>query len=120
METVRDAQGNPIIDQVFRADKVYHGDAAELAPDLIIGYHRGFRCACDSSIGLLQSEVISPNINPWSADHCFTPKQIPGVLFCNKPIKHKNPSILDLAPTILNEFGLKPGPDMEGKNLLNP
>lgn len=119
LQNVRDAQDNPIIEQVFRADKVYHGDAARLAPDLIIGYHRGFRCAYDSSIGLLQSDIISPNNNPWSADHCFTPKQIPGVLFANKPIKRKNPSILDLAPTILNEYNLKPGPDMEGKNLFS-
>jgi len=119
LESVRDAQGYPIIDKVFRADQVYQGDATDLAPDLIIGYHRGYRCTFGSSVGLLQGDVIPDNNNPWSADHCFTPDQVPGVLFSNKPIKHKYPSLLDLAPTILSEYGLKSGPDMEGKDIFS-
>ena len=119
LESVRDAEGKHIIDKVFRADQVYHGEAIDLAPDLIIGYNRGYRCDYGSSIGLLEGDLLSKNTNPWGADHCFTPDQVPGVLFSNKPIKHKNPSLLDLAPTILNEYGLKPGPDMEGKDIFS-
>ncbi|MCP4712315.1 MAG: sulfatase arylsulfatase, partial [Planctomycetes bacterium] len=73
LENVRDTEGKPIIDNVFRADQVYHGEALDLAPDLIIGYNRGCRCDYGSSIGLMQNDLISKNTNPWGADHCFTP-----------------------------------------------
>jgi bisphosphoglycerate-independent phosphoglycerate mutase (AlkP superfamily) len=36
----------------------------------------------------------------------------------NKPFDQKDPSLVDMAPTILSQFGLPPGPQMEGKNLL--
>ena len=41
----------------------------------------------------------------WSGSHLFDPKLIPGVLFTNLRINNENPSIYDIAPTILKMVG---------------
>ena len=43
--------------------------------------------------------------------------EVPGVLFSNKPISMENPSLIDLAPSILAEFGLEIPSSMEGKDV---
>ena len=43
LEAVRDVDGKRVIRNVYRADKVYAGNATALAPDLIVGYARGYR-----------------------------------------------------------------------------
>jgi len=42
------------------------------------------------------------------------------VLFANRPIRHPRPALIDLAPTILAEFGLTPPGSMTGRNVLTP
>ncbi len=41
----------------------------------------------------------------WSGSHLFDPNIIPGVLFSNKKLAKENPSIYDVAPTILKIIG---------------
>ena len=50
-------------------------------------------------------------------EHVIDPALVPGVLFMNKPFSQDNPSLVDIAPTILSHFGLPPAPQMEGRNL---
>jgi predicted AlkP superfamily phosphohydrolase/phosphomutase len=117
LETVRDVDGRRIIRKAYRADRFYVGSATELAPDLIVGYYRGYRCLSSSGEGKLSGPVLEDNKWAWSADHCFAPEEIPGVLFSNRPIAAKSPSLVDLAPTILAEFGLSRPSSMVGKNV---
>jgi hypothetical protein len=42
---------------------------------------------------------------------------VPGVLCCNRPIKAQAPSLVDLAPSILGEFGLPTPQSMKGKSI---
>jgi bisphosphoglycerate-independent phosphoglycerate mutase (AlkP superfamily) len=42
---------------------------------------------------------------------------VPGVLFSNRPIALPNPSLVDLAPSILTEFGLTIPSTMTGRNI---
>jgi bisphosphoglycerate-independent phosphoglycerate mutase (AlkP superfamily) len=42
---------------------------------------------------------------------------LPGVVFCNRPILWRQPSLVDLAPTILEEYGVKTPPTMTGRSL---
>ena len=53
----------------------------------------------------------------WSADHCFDPREIPGVLFCNRAVAAKTPRLIDLAPSILGEFGLGKPDVMQDQNV---
>ena len=112
--------GQAVIATVYRSDRIYSGPLAATAPDLIIGYNRGYRVAWASTLGDITDEIISDNESAWSADHCIAAEQVPGVIFCNKPILRQRPSLVDLAPTILESFGLEPPAEMEGESLFSP
>lgn len=92
---------------VFDCDAVYAGPYVENAPDLIVGYGKGFRASWDSVTGRVTGEVFEDNTKAWSGDHCVDPRLVPGVLFSNRKITEEKPAIVDVAPTILNLFGLK-------------
>ena len=62
--------------------------------------------------------MFSDNDSAWSADHCMATEELPGVLFCNRPIAHASPTLVDLAPTILKEFGVGIPPQMTGQPVL--
>ena len=65
----------------------------------------------------MNQETLIDNDSAWSADHCMDPAEVPGVLFSNKPIVRDRPSLVDLAPTILEEFGVQPPATMTGGNV---
>jgi predicted AlkP superfamily phosphohydrolase/phosphomutase len=119
LEAFRDAEGQSVIRGVYRSDQIYKGKATALAPDLIIGYRRGYRASWDATLGDLSSDVLYDNDQAWSADHCADALEVPGVLFSSRPIRGKSPSLVDLAPSILAEFGLKAPPQMVGKDLFS-
>jgi predicted AlkP superfamily phosphohydrolase/phosphomutase len=116
---VTDDDGRRVIRNVYRADQVYSGTATALAPDLIVGYCRGFRASWDTCLGNLSEDILSPNKLAWSADHCADALEVPGVLFCNRPIRDKTPRLVDIAPSILAEFGLPTPTAMTGKNVFS-
>jgi predicted AlkP superfamily phosphohydrolase/phosphomutase len=117
LEAVTDANGNNVIRGVYRSDKIYSGDATEMAPDLIVGYYRGYRASWDTILGTLTREVLLPNDNAWSADHCVDALEVPGILFCNRSFTKKDPMLIDLAPSILQEFGLPTPTGMTGRTI---
>jgi predicted AlkP superfamily phosphohydrolase/phosphomutase len=120
---VRDYDGRQVIRDVYRADQIYHGNETTLAPDLIVGYARGFRASWETMLGDLTDDVLLKNENAWSADHCAAAAEVPGVLFCNRAIRPPStrddgPALIDIAPSILAEFGLTTPATMEGVNIL--
>jgi bisphosphoglycerate-independent phosphoglycerate mutase (AlkP superfamily) len=44
---------------------------------------------------------------------------VPGVLLANRKISVEHPSLLDVAPTILGEFGIPQPATMKGKRLFS-
>ena len=115
---VRDpVDGRAPLASVYRGDQVYTGPCAARAPDLILGYARDYRCSWDAALGTVTDDVFADNDSAWSADHCMAAEQIPGVVFSTRSIEHPAPALIDLAPTILEEFGLSAPPDMVGRSL---
>ncbi len=109
--------GDRVIENVYLADDVYSysDDTRPYAPDLIVGYARGYRCADDSVLGDVTDPVIQDNRDKWSGDHCIDRSLVPGMLLAAKPIQAPGPALADVTATILAEFGL-PIPDyMSGK-----
>ncbi len=103
------------IKRVYQAVKAYRGPYKENAPDLIVGYAGGYRISWDAAVGRTSREVFHDNKKAWSGDHCVDPSVVPGILFSNHQITSKAPRLLDLAPTILEQFGC-PVPDyMDGQ-----
>jgi predicted AlkP superfamily phosphohydrolase/phosphomutase len=87
-------------------------------PDLIIGYKHGYRVSWNSAVGIITRDVVEDNTKSWSGDHSIDPELVPGVFFSNWRIETKKPSIEDLAPTILNLFGI-PGQSFHDGRVLN-
>lgn len=108
---------NTAILKVRTSQECYRGPYVEQAPDLIIGYNPGYGVNKEAARGKVGNHVIIDNPKPWVADHCFEPKEVPGVLFSSLPLKEK-PTLRDLAPTILELFGVTPPKFQEGTSLL--
>ncbi len=118
LTAVKDVDGQSVIRGVHRADRIYAGDATALAPDLIIGYRRGYRASWQTCLGNLTPEVLLDNDSVWSADHCADALEVPGLLCCNQIIRSDNPSLIDLAPSILEDFGLQKPRAMTGRSVV--
>lgn len=114
-EIVDPESGSSAIRRVYLPAKVYRGPYKEQAPDLIPGYQRGYRVSWESAAGKVAERVFYDNTKAWSGDHCIDPSLIPGVLFCNRPVTAENPRLLDIAPTVLDLFGIAKPDYMDGK-----
>jgi len=56
-------------------------------------------------------------IDAWIADHCINAADVPGVLFTSRPTALSDPSLKDLAPSILKLFGVAPEREMGGRSI---
>jgi predicted AlkP superfamily phosphohydrolase/phosphomutase len=119
LEVVTDFNGQRVIRSVYRADRVYEGSATALAPDLIVGYRRGYRASWATCLGDLTADFLLDNDMAWSADHCADALEVPGVLFSNRPIRAGSPRLVDMAPSILAEFGLPAPASMIGRSIFS-
>ncbi len=108
----------PAVKRVYQAADVYRGPYTEAAPDLIVGYQRGYRAAWETAIGHVTEEVFHTNHKAWSGDHCVDHSLVPGVLFCNRKIAGEDPRLMDVGPTVLDMFGVTPPLYMDGKPLV--
>jgi len=95
------------IRNVYLSQDVLKGPYVNDAPDLFIGYASGYRASWNSAIGKITGEVIEENTKSWSGDHCIDPDLAPGVFFSNWKMEERHPSLTDMAPTILNLFGIE-------------
>jgi predicted AlkP superfamily phosphohydrolase/phosphomutase len=109
--------GCPAIRRVYQAPLVYRGPYKDQAPDLIVGYERGYRVSWEAAIGKTSKEIFHDNTKAWSGDHCVDPSVVPGVLFANQVVETENPRLIDLAPTILDLFGVAAPDYMDGRVL---
>ena len=101
--------------RAFVAKNVYQGSYIEEAPDIIVGYNHGYRTSWATPLGRIPKEILEDNTEKWSGDHCMAPQVIPGILLTNRKIKAKSPALYDLAPTILQIFGIEKPKEMIGK-----
>lgn len=104
--------------KVYDTAKVYGGPYVDEAPDLIAGFRVGHRVSWESVTGGLTEDVIVDNVRPWSGDHNFNPPDVPGILFSNTEFSRTNPHITDIAPTVLDLFGVPVPAYIDGESLL--
>lgn len=115
---VRDPEnGERVITRIYRAEEIYSGPYLKDAPDLIVGYNRGYRASWETVLGSFPSEVLRDNKQKWSGDHLMEAALVPGILLSNKEIKLDNPALTDLAPTVLDEFGIPKQEGMIGQSI---
>lgn len=109
--------GQPVVSRVYRASEVYTGPHAKEAPDLIVGYNRGYRASWETALGKFPREILRDNTDKWSGDHLIESSLVPGVILSNRQIALAQPGLVDLAPTILGLFGISQPVTMRGRNL---
>ena len=112
-----DKTNEHVAKEVFKKEELYKGPYLGNAPDIIVGYNKGYRVSWESAVNYVGDRLFSDNDKMWSGDHAFTREQVPGIFLCNKKINTKNPSLMDISPTVLSAFGIKPEPFIDGKNL---
>ncbi|MBI3406129.1 MAG: alkaline phosphatase family protein, partial [Acidobacteria bacterium] len=101
--------------EVWDDHTVFAGPYRENAPDLLIGYAAGFRASWDTVSGRVGEAIFEDNTKAWSGDHCVDARLVPGVLFSNRKITASDTAIVDMAPTILDLFGLGRPAHFDGK-----
>ncbi len=120
---LRDPQrGNaPVVLRVDRREEVYHGDQLDHAPDLVVGYARGYGASDETALGELQiggeAGVLTDNRSRWSGNHLMAPEVVPGVFLTNRKLSPKEPNLVDVTATMLEFFGVPPTPQMRGRSL---
>ncbi len=110
--------GKPIITNVYEPKDIYSGPYLNEAPDLVVGYQRGYRISDESVLGKFPKEIVRDRTDKWSSDHCMDPAVVPGMLLSNQNCKIPNPGLWDMGPSILNSFGIETPKDMNGKAVL--
>ncbi len=115
-----------LIHSVLDRDMLYKGRFAHAGPDLtpILADHSYYFCQVYSFYGTGEKKVVVPvaTVVDPSSNGCAGDHHPHGILMAVGPsipagVEMADASILDLAPTILNGFGLDPLPEHEGSIL---
>ena len=104
---------------IFDTSGLYKGPYVVNAPDLLIGYNKGYRISWDCASGVVAGDIFEDNTKAWSGDHCVDPRQVPGIFFCSHRIDREDPALMDVAPTALKLFGVEPPKHMDGRPLFS-
>ncbi|MGB9004783.1 MAG: alkaline phosphatase family protein [Candidatus Aminicenantales bacterium] len=116
-QTVDPKTGRRAIRRAFLAKDVYHGPYVAEAPDIILGFDRGYRISWGSPTGRLPEQVFADNLEKWSGDHMGAPEVIPGILAVNRKVRAEAPALYDLAPSVLDIFGISRPKEMRGRTI---
>jgi predicted AlkP superfamily phosphohydrolase/phosphomutase len=113
-----DRNGQLAVRSVSPKQDIYQGEYKEEAPDLLVNFSPGYRVSWSTPLGGTPACLFEDNQKRWGGDHVIDPGLIPGVIFVNRPMTTGQPSLVDLAPTILDAIGVPKPEVMEGKNIL--
>jgi len=98
--------GRQVVEAVYQTRPTKETAAA--APDLIVGYGRGYRGSWQTALGGVPEVEIEDNNDAWIGDHCINPADVPGVLFTSRSLDPVHPRLQDVTAMVLKLFGLAP------------
>ncbi len=110
--------GQKVISCAYISEDNFSKNFIGRAPDIILGFDRGYRISDESALGSLSREMVSDNMGWWSGDHCVDPRKVPATFIANFKIQSPVPDMQDVAPTILKYFGIATPAQMTGKALI--
>jgi predicted AlkP superfamily phosphohydrolase/phosphomutase len=118
---VDDETGANPIRRVLRGDAIFDGPLASAAPDLVLIYRDGYSTSWASLLGGQPPGLFSPNKTRWTGEHASAdPEQVAGFVLADRPLRHSDPSLNDLAATALAHLGIDPPEPMTGRPLIDP
>lgn len=119
LEAYRDPKnGAQVVLEAFRSKDVYTGDRVSEAPDMLIGYDRGYGASDESTLGEVTEGVIADNHSRWSGNHLMAPQVVPGILLINRKLSGDGHDLTDLTATLLSHYGIEKLPEMTGEPIL--
>lgn len=108
--------GAPVIQGVYRREEIFHGPEIEHAPDIQLAFFDGYRTSWQTALGAVPESIIVANLKKWSGDHCASDRSdTQGILVSNRKIQPNDYSIMDIAPTVLQTFGVKIPQEIDGR-----
>jgi hypothetical protein len=118
LQTWTDPQtGQPVVSQPLLREDIYHGPRVPDAPDILVGYSRGYRASWATTSGQVPEVLLEDNDREWSGDHCMDARTVPGLLLSNRPLAISEAGLRDLPVSILVHFGVEPPPQMNGRSV---
>lgn len=93
----------PVIKNVYSKKELGVPKEAD-APDLIVGYHKGFRASWETAVGATPEEIIKKRTQKWGADHLFDASEVPGVIFANQGLKLKTTFIGEVMAQVIKKL----------------
>ena len=113
--------GTPIVRAVYLNQDIFKGPEAHLAPDLYIGFNTGYGASWQTALGASPKGLVENNLKKWGGTHLVDPSLVPGVLFSNRRVTVSEPTLYDLAPTVLRFMGFNEtrlsAEDLDGRPL---
>jgi predicted AlkP superfamily phosphohydrolase/phosphomutase len=110
--------GRRAILKAYDSKEIYSGPYLDLAPDILVGYDSGYRSSDEAVLGQFPKGIFADRTNKWAADHCMDPRVVPGTFLTNWRCTGQDPGLWDLAPSIIQAFGLKIPKEMTGRPML--
>ena len=118
LEEFKDPQtGDQVVLKAYAAKDVYSGPHSGEAPDIILGFNRGYRISFSSPLGRVPKDVLEDNRSKWSGDHMGAAEILPGILLANQPVKADAPALTDLTATIMDVFGVEKPDNLIGTSI---
>ncbi len=105
-----------VVTQPLLREDAYSGEHIDAAPDIIVGYGRGYRASWATSTGKIPSVLLEDNDRAWSGDHCMDSREVPGVLLSTNPLGNGELDLRDLPGSILRFFAVEPPTQMQHRN----
>jgi predicted AlkP superfamily phosphohydrolase/phosphomutase len=105
--------------RVLAREEVYKKFDPNMIPDLFITNNDGYRVSWQTSLGGIPKDLLEPNKQVWSGDHCSVdPEIVKGIFFYNRKLAtNRAPYIADVYPTVLGLLGVKSPYEVDGVEL---
>jgi predicted AlkP superfamily phosphohydrolase/phosphomutase len=111
--------GEHVVDQVYFPETAFRGRNFQYAPDLFVGFRRGFRASWQTAMGAVPRATVEDNTQAWIGDHCMASDEVPGVLLSNRKIRAAAPQLFDVTATILGRYEIPKASGMIGQSVFS-
>ena len=97
------SSGEAVVSRIIRPAS----GPAGAGPDLLVGFKRGYRVGERCTYGGMSDAWLTERGPGQTCDsRGADPREVPGVLFCSRPLGAEHPAVTDLAPTVLYLLGV--------------
>ncbi|MBI5433927.1 MAG: alkaline phosphatase family protein [Planctomycetes bacterium] len=107
--------GGRVVLRCDLAKSIYTGERVADAPDIVVGYNADYGNSDEASVGRIPDQVLSDNLGgTFNGSHLMAPEVVQGILMSNRPVRPGAHGLEDLTVDLLERYGVKPGPGMNG------